>query len=270
MSQQQLAVGIVQITGQGTKYTLPKGVEIEESDCIKLKFFPSITTSLVLYIEKPVTIMLELGEGAVVEMGECHQNAGERLIHINAEKNARLTRSVVCIDAPQTKIEANIHLQQGARVEDNEVFFLNETEHLDLKTNLHHQSGKSFGNVLIKGALIEKANALTRGTLHIAKAANQSETSLQEHLLLLSKEAKANAVPSLEIEANNVIAKHAASVTNLNQEQIFYLTSRALPEHEARKMVVQGFLTSCLNRMPTDSIQQLFTKEFEAKWNRSN
>jgi Fe-S cluster assembly scaffold protein SufB len=82
------------------------------------------------------------------------------------------------------------------------------------------------------------------------KSAALSEAVLQDHVLLLSPEAHADSVPGLEIETLEVKAAHAATVGQVDEEELFYLQSRGLEPAEARRLIVLGFLRSLLERAP--------------------
>ena len=123
----------------------------------------------------------------------------------------------------------------------------------------------SKGNVLIKGVLLDKAKCFSNGTIKVRKEAKKTNTFLAAHILLLSKDAKAQAIPALEIEADDIRAGHSASVTHIDGDQIFYLTARGIPEKEAKKMIAYGFLQSALDK--TNSyVKNIFDRLFEEKW----
>jgi Fe-S cluster assembly protein SufD len=77
----------------------------------------------------------------------------------------------------------------------------------------------------------------------IEKNAQQTKSFLRENVLLLSPNAKAEAIPNLEIEANDVKCSHAATISNISDEEVFYLMSRGISRKEAEELIVEGFLT---------------------------
>ena len=81
-----------------------------------------------------------------------------------------------------------------------------------------------------------------RGKIIVEKKAQQTEAFLKEVILLVSAGARATAVPDLEIEANDVHCSHAAAVSKINPEQLYYLTSRGLSKSQSEDMIVEGFL----------------------------
>ena len=83
--------------------------------------------------------------------------------------------------------------------------------------------------------------------------------------MLLSKDAKADAIPSLEIENNDVKATHSASVAQINDDQMFYLMSRGLDENNSKKLMIDGFLESIIQHMPLPQLRNLIRTAISSK-----
>src|SRR3989304_5262475 len=111
------------------------------------------------------------------------------------------------------------------------------------------------GKVLSKGVMKDGSKSIFKGMIRIAKDAKNSQSYLGEHSLLLSKEAKSDAIPGLEIETNDVKATHAASVSQIDDEKIFYLMARGLDKDEAKKLIITGFFSPIIERMPSMQIR---------------
>lgn len=94
----------------------------------------------------------------------------------------------------------------------------------------------------IKGVVDGSAQAFVNGTIKVLPAAKNTEAFLEERILLVSPEAKAEAVPNLEIETDQVHCSHAATVGKIDDEEIFYLQSRGIPANSAKKIICSGFL----------------------------
>jgi Fe-S cluster assembly protein SufD len=112
----------------------------------------------------------------------------------------------------------------------------------ELEVIVDHQQGKSFGRVMIRGIAKNKADVKVTGTIIIAKKAQGVDDFLEMKLLLLDDQSRAWAEPQLEIEANDVKASHAATVGQVDEEQLFYLQSRGISPKAAEAMLVNGFL----------------------------
>jgi Fe-S cluster assembly protein SufD len=83
--------------------------------------------------------------------------------------------------------------------------------------------------------------------------------------LILEKSARADSIPGLEIEADDVRCTHGATVSQLDPEELFYIGSRGLPLKEAQRLIVQGFFTPVVDRIPLESVRERLTEEIEKK-----
>lgn len=123
-------------------------------------------------------------------------------------------------------------------------FHLKGSEQLDLNVTIIHDAAHTSAQTLIKVVLDDSASAVINGTIIVKKNAQQTNSFLAENVLMLSNFARAQAIPNLEIEADDVKCSHAATVANIDQESLFYLQSRGVSEVQAKKMIADGFLSS--------------------------
>ena len=144
--------------------------------------------------------------------------------------------------------------EEGATADDIELFMGSENQNFDIKSDMNHEKPNTKGNIIVKGVLDGSSKALSKGQIKIAKNAQKSDSFLAEHTLLLSKDAKMDTIPCLEIEANDVRCTHSASISQINDEHIFYIRSRCIDENESKKLAVIGFLNSVLENIDDSSI----------------
>lgn len=154
----------------------------------------------------------------------------------------------------------------GAEVEDVQVFFTDGRQHFDLTSNLLHQKPHTRGEVNVKGALKGKSKSVFWGLIRIAPGAQGANAFQAERSLILEDGPRSNAIPSLEIEANDVRCTHAAATSQLDEEQIFYLKSRGLTEDEAKKTIVEGFFEPTLEKIPLKSVRERMRELLHRKW----
>jgi Fe-S cluster assembly protein SufD len=133
---------------------------------------------------------------------------------------------------------------------------------LDLKTNIYHQKPNTYSRVIVKGALDDSAYINFDGLVKIEPGAKGTNTWLAAHILLLSKQARGRAVPSLEILENDIKAGHATTVGRVNDLELFYLMSRGLSEKVSKSLIVHGFLSKIINEFP-DELATNAKKELE-------
>lgn len=105
-----------------------------------------------------------------------------------------------------------------------------------------HAAPKTTSTTNIKGVVDGSAWAFVFGSIKVLPSARGTEAFLEERILLVSAEAKAEAVPNLEIETDDVKCSHAATVGRIDEEEMFYLMSRGFRQPQAKEMIVEGFL----------------------------
>lgn len=114
---------------------------------------------------------------------------------------------------------------------------------------VHHAVPHTQGDVYVRSVYEEQARAVFTGLISIAPGAQQTRSYYRDDVLLLD-DALAESLPTLEIQANDVKASHGSTTSRINDEQLFYLTSRGIPAQHARNLIVAGFLTPALKRVP--------------------
>ncbi len=153
----------------------------------------------------------------------------------------------------------------GARAEDVEIVFGTNNQSFDISSNLDHVGFSTRGKVLVKSIVKDTAKSLFKGMIKIRKDAQASESFLAGHAILLNKGAQADAIPGLEIETNEVKATHAASVSQIDEEQIFYLMCKGLDRESAKREIINGFVEP-LSRKMGPFIRAWISYLFENKW----
>ena len=140
-------------------------------------------------------------------------------------------------------------LGRGAKLNVVGAFFLGDKDEVKVNVNIDHVAPDTTSDTLIKSVLTDRAVGSFYGLISIKKGAKNTNTFFREDALLLSDSAKAEAIPSLEIDENEVKAGHASTVGPVDAEQLFYLMSRGITQKESRKLIVQGYFTGVLNQL---------------------
>lgn len=153
----------------------------------------------------------------------------------------------------------------GSSTEIVGVFFLDGEQHHDTYTLMNHVAPFTSGDLLFKGALQERSRSVFEGLIKIHPGAQNVASYLHEKTLVLSPDARADSIPSLEIEANEVRASHGATVSKIDPEQLFYLMAHGLPEREAKRLIVNGFFESVMERIPLESVREHLREEISSK-----
>lgn len=199
------------------------------------------------------------------------QEWGEGVIHLGVQR-ARLARDVdlrsvaVGFGASLARVETESALAEpGASSEMLGVFFADGTQHFDHRTEQDHIAPNCHSDLLYKGALRDESRAVYSGWIHVRPGAQKTDAMQTCRNIVLSDRAKADAIPNLEIEANDVRCGHAASVGPVEEETLFYLESRGIPRAEAERLIVFGFFQEVLDRIPLvevrDGVAQAIEQE---------
>jgi len=212
-----------------------------------------------------------LAEGAEVNFAslqdfesDVHSTVNRRSI---GQKDSRINWTVGHLGGGTTRSRMDSVLDgPGSTAEDVEVVFGSESQRFDVVTDLTHQSTNTTGHVLARGVLRDSARAIFKGMIRISEGAKNSNSYLAEHAMILSKKARADAIPGLEIFTNEVKATHSGSVSQVDEEQIFYLMSRGLTHSEAQRMVILGFLHPAVKRIPLRSVRAVIQFLIDEKW----
>jgi Fe-S cluster assembly protein SufD len=149
------------------------------------------------------------------------------------------------------------------------VFFADEDQHFDHRTLQDHVAPNCTSDLLYKGALRDRSRAVYSGWVHVRPDAQKTNAMQTSRNIVLSEHAKADAIPNLEIEANDVRCGHAASVGPVDEDAIFYLTSRGIPRDEAERLIVSGFFQEVLDRVQIEEIRTDAERSIQDELGRS-
>jgi Fe-S cluster assembly protein SufD len=139
------------------------------------------------------------------------------------------------------------------------------TQHLDYDTTQEHAAEDTTSDLAFRGVLAERATAVWRGMIRVDPGAQRTDAFQESRNLLLSTDAHADAIPGLEIEADDVRCTHAAAVAQVDPEQLYYLRSHGLDEGEAKSLVVEGFLQELVERAKEGPIRDALASELERR-----
>ncbi|MDG6899376.1 MAG: Fe-S cluster assembly protein SufD [Nitrososphaerota archaeon] len=186
---------------------------------------------------------------------------------VGVSNDARATMSSLSLGASVSRSRTNFYLNgRGSFAEGFEIFFTDGEQRYDYETNLVHNSPDSTGSTQARGVLKGKSQSIFKGMIKIVKEAKNARSYLAHHVMILERTAKSDGIPSLEIDNNEVKATHSASVAQVDEEQLFYLTARGLPPDEAKRMVVLGFFEPVLSRVPIEQTREGARFMIEGKW----
>jgi len=123
------------------------------------------------------------------------------------------------------------------------------SQHIDYDTTQEHAAPDTTSDLAFRGILRDRATAVWSGMIRVDPPAQRTDAFQENRSLLLSDSAHADAIPGLEIEANDVRCTHAATISKIDEEQLFYLRSRGLERPDAERLLVGGFLGVVATRL---------------------
>ncbi|MDA4122048.1 MAG: Fe-S cluster assembly protein SufD [Thaumarchaeota archaeon] len=186
---------------------------------------------------------------------------------VDAPKDSKVNITSIFLGSSITRSRLNFDLNgRGANVDGFEVFFCNGKQRFDLESNLNHNSPDTTAAIHARGVLKDESQSIFKGMIKINHVAKNSNSYLAHHAMLLDKRARSDGIPGLDIDTNEVKATHSASVAQVDEEQVFYLEARGLPEDEAKKMIIVGFFEPVISRVPVEMAREGAKFIIEGKW----
>ena len=138
-------------------------------------------------------------------------------------------------------------------------------QHLDYDTTQEHAAPNTFSDLAFRGVLAAGATAVWRGMIRVDPGAQGTDAFQESRNLLLSPDAHADAIPGLEIEADDVRCTHAAAIAQIDRDQLFYLTSRGLDPAAAKQVIIEGFLESLVERLAAGPVRDEVSAALEKR-----
>jgi len=155
--------------------------------------------------------------------------------------------------------------EPGASTKSVTVFFGSEHQHQDYTAKSYHQAPHTTSDIVARGVMKGHARSIFTGLTQIEAGAKGSDGRQREQTLMLSDDARADAIPSLIIDERDVFAAHAASAGPIDKLALFYLTSRGLTPKEAERMIVHGFLAPVIDSIPLQGLRDEVWAAVEGK-----
>jgi len=201
-----------------------------------------------------------VGDGAHVTYASI-QEWGWGMTHLGVVRaqvgrDAEIRTLSIGFGADLSRVENEVVLAEpGGFSEQLGVFFGDGAQHFDHRSIQEHVAPNCTSDLLYKGALRDESRAVYSGWVHVRPGAQKTDAMQTSRNIVLSDKAKADAIPNLEIEANDVKCGHAASVGPVDDEAIFYLQTRGITRQEAERLIVTGFFQEVLDRVRIDEVR---------------
>jgi len=187
---------------------------------------------------------------------------------VRLERDANLDWIFGAVGSKLTKNFSELDLSgEGSTGRMSGFYFTDGTQHLDHDTQQNHLAPHTTSDLLFKGALKGHSRSVWQGMIYVAKGAEKTDGYQANRNIVLDEGARADSIPGLEILADDVRCTHGATVGRLEQEPLFYLRSRGIPEIDAARLVVEGFFDPIMQRIPFEGVRERFHQAILQKMN---
>lgn len=199
-------------------------------------------------------------DGAEVNYGSL-QNASEDSYQFTvkrgvAGRDAEVNWIDGCFGTALTKSVVSTVIEgEGADTHNYGLFFGTDSQHFDLETWTRHEAPYTTCDMFTRGVLDDRAVSAYEGTIGVSDEAYDVDAYQTENVLLVSDEAEADASPRLEIDNNDVKCSHAATMGQVDDEELFYMKSRGLDEESARRRIIEGFFEPVFGELPFPELE---------------
>jgi Fe-S cluster assembly protein SufD len=206
-------------------------------------------------------IELIVGPGAKLRYVNL-QNWGTGVWHFAHQKalveaGGQLQWTIGALGSRLAKVNQHVALTgEDAHAQVNGVMFTEGKQHLSYHTLQHHQAPHCKSDLLYKGALQDQSRLVWRGMIKVDHGAQKTDGYQRNDNLMLSDHARADSIPGLEIQADDVRCTHGSTTGRVDDEMIFYAQCRGLTRKEATRMVVAGFFQQVFDRITIDSVRE--------------
>jgi Fe-S cluster assembly protein SufD len=154
---------------------------------------------------------------------------------------------------------------EGADARVTGAYATHARQHIDFDTTQEHAAPNTTSDLAFRGVLQGRSTAVWKGNIIVDPGAQKTDAFQESRNLLLSKRAHADAIPGLEIQANDVRCTHAAAVAQVDPEQLFYLRSRGLRPDVAKRLVIEGFLSALVERFEVGPVRERLADALERR-----
>jgi Fe-S cluster assembly protein SufD len=186
--------------------------------------------------------------------------------HARVERDAELDWVAGGFGSKKGKVRIQNDLAgPGATSRVTGAYFSDGSQHLDYDTFQEHMAPSTTSDFAFKGALRDESTCVWRGMIRVERDAQKTNAYQENRNLLLSEKAHADAIPGLEILANDVRCTHAATIGQVDREELFYLMSRGLSKAEAERLIVRGFFSEILDRIELEPVREALGAALEAR-----
>ena len=172
------------------------------------------------------------------------------------DRDSTLQWTIAAMGSMLSKVNQSVDLiGRGAESQVNGVMFTEARQHIAYHTLQHHRAADCRSDFLYKAAQQDQSRTVWRGMIKVDKDAQKTDGYQRNDNLVLSNRSRADSIPGLEIEADDVRCTHGSTTAKVDEEQIFYARCRGFTRKEATRMIVSGFFQQIFDRITIESVR---------------
>lgn len=166
-------------------------------------------------------------------------------------RDARMRFGTIVLGGMMAKARFDAYLNgEGSEAHLDGIYIAHADQHFDLRTLQVHQAPHTNSFALYRGVILDEAHTIYQGLIRVTPAAVGTDAYLTNNNLMLSDEARADSIPSLNISTDDVKCSHGSTTGKIDQLQLFYLQARGLSQVEATALLIEGFVAAVTDRFP--------------------
>lgn len=219
----------------------------------------------------------ELQVGAAAQLSHYRlQLEEEHTIHIGGvyaqlQRDARLESFLLGLGSQLKRIDIRVqHQGPGSHCQLNGVYLPKGKQHIDVHSTIEHEAPHGTTEEIFRGIIDDHATAVFNGRIHIHPHAQKTVAELSNKNLLLTNTAEINTKPELEIYADDVRCAHGATVSQIEEQALYYMESRGIDRQEAEVMLSFGFINELLNQLRLEPVRDLLRPVIAAWFDRDS
>jgi len=197
-------------------------------------------------------VEVDLGRNAKMSHARVHENAGLQVgrVDVRQDADSNYRSTVVTLGGALLRFDVRCLLQgKGAECQLDGAYLIDGEDLVDHHTLVEHQASHCRSSQSYRGIVSGKGTAVFDGIVVVHRDAQKTEAHQENRNLLLSETATVHTKPHLEIDADDVVCSHGVTVGSLDEDQLFYLRARGIPEDLAHSMLTYAFLESIVERV---------------------
>lgn len=189
-------------------------------------------------------------EGGTLDRTVISKDGDAAIRHVRAQialwDKTRFTQTILTFGSAFTRLETRLACMGAVEVEMSGAYLLSGTRHADITNHIDFATPGSTVRDAVAGVATDTSRGVFQGKFHVRRPAQQTDAEMRHDALMLSDTARINAKPELEIYADDVECAHGNTIGQLDEQALFYMRQRGIPETQARAMLIEAFVVSRL------------------------